>query len=308
MSKIRIGLSTALMLILLGMFSAVAFAEDSFTSTSTHPAKNIYSADVNNDGSIGTQRTHGNFQNNTNSCANCHSVHNGENDMLLMKEGDSELCMSCHDGTMGFYDVTTASGAGVFEKEGSSHLSASMHNVGESLKVSTAPGAYKNTSTEELECSSCHNPHGSPNDRLLTEVVNTTTGATAFATSLVNGVQTAVPKGTQTIKLDLTPDPNYAAINDVTGPNGVKITKSNGPVNAATLILYIARFTTHNSVVLVMMTILLREMWVLTVLRFLENQVQLLLLMLRGHIQLTVVNKEETVQPVTMHMVQMLPL
>jgi predicted CXXCH cytochrome family protein len=234
MSKIRIGLSTALMLILLGMFSAVAFAEDSFTSTSTHPAKNIYSADVNNDGSIGTQRTHGNFQNNTNSCANCHSVHNGENDMLLMKEGDSELCMSCHDGTMGFYDVTTASGAGVFEKEGSSHLSASMHNVGESLKVSTAPGAYKNTSTEELECSSCHNPHGSPNDRLLTEVVNTTTGATAFATSLVNGVQTAVPKGTQTIKLDLTPDPNYAAINDVTGPNGVKITKSNGPVNAAT--------------------------------------------------------------------------
>lgn len=233
MSKIKLGVTTVFMLILLGMFSAVAFAEDGFTPTSTHPAKNIYSADVNNDGSLGTQRTHGNFQNNTNSCANCHSVHNGENDMLLMKEGATELCMSCHDGTMGFYNVTAPSGAGVFDTT-NSHLSVSMHNVGAGLKVSTAPGAFKNTSIDELECSSCHNPHGSPNDRLLNEVVNTVTGPTAFATSLVNGVKTPVSKGTQTIKLDLTNDPNFQAINDATGPNGVKITKSNGPVNSTT--------------------------------------------------------------------------
>jgi predicted CXXCH cytochrome family protein len=236
MSKIRLGLSTVFMLILLGMFSAVAFAaapDPSFTPTSTNPAPNIHSADVNNDGSIGTQRTHGNFQNNTNSCANCHSVHNGETDTLLMKAGDTELCMSCHDGTMGFYNVTTPSGAGVFDTT-NSHLSESMHNVGEGIKISTAPGAFKNTATTELECTSCHNPHGSPNDRLLNEVVNTTTGPTAFATSLVNGVQTAVPKGNQTIKLDLTNDLNFQAINDATGPNGVKITTSAGPKSVVT--------------------------------------------------------------------------
>jgi predicted CXXCH cytochrome family protein len=233
MSKIRLGLSTVFMLILIGMFSAVAFAatpDPSFVPTSTNPAPNIHSADVNNDGSIGTQRTHGNFQNNTNSCANCHSVHNGETDTLLMKAGDSELCMSCHDGTLGFYNVTTPSGAGVFDTT-NSHLSVSMHNVGEGIKVSTAPGAFKNTATTELECSTCHNPHGSPNDRLLNEVVNTTTGSTAFATTLVNGVQTPVPKGKTTITLDLTPDPNYAAVNNATGPNGVKITSSAGPKN-----------------------------------------------------------------------------
>ncbi|WML54729.1 cytochrome c3 family protein [Neobacillus sp. PS3-12] len=234
MSKIKLGLSTVFMLILLGMFSAVAFAaapDPSFVPTSTHPAPNIYSADVNNDGSQGTQRTHGNFQNNTNSCANCHSVHNGQTNYLLMKSGDSELCESCHDGTMGFYDVTAPSGAGVFDFDKTAgHTSVSMHNVGEAIKIGTAPGAYNNKSTDVLECSSCHNPHGSPNDRLLNEKVNGTT----FATSLVNGTQTPVPTGTQTIKMNLTNDDTYKAVNDATGPNGVKITKSAGPVATAT--------------------------------------------------------------------------
>ena len=64
--------------------------------------------------------------------------------------------MSCHDGTLGFYNVKANSGAGVFN---STHDSASMHNVG-TVAIASAPGALNPTS-DELQCSSCHNPHGS---------------------------------------------------------------------------------------------------------------------------------------------------
>lgn len=221
MSKIRLGLSTVFMLILLSIFSAVAFAEDGVPPTSTNPAPGIHNAEIDNFGNQSTHRTHGNFQNNTNSCANCHSTHNGEDEMLLMKDGEYELCMSCHDGTMGFYDVTKGSGAGTFDD---SHLSSSMHNVDSDLQLKTAPGAVKNTSTAVLECSSCHNPHGSANDRLLKETVMGTTPFAFNPTTLV-----PVPVGTKTINLALTDDPDFAAINALTGTGGLKITKSIGP-------------------------------------------------------------------------------
>ncbi|MCM3763411.1 cytochrome c3 family protein [Neobacillus niacini] len=227
MSKVRLGLSTVFMLILLGMFSAVAFAEDGVPPTSTNPAPGIHVGDVDNFGNKSTHKTHGNFQNNTNSCANCHSTHNGENEYLLMKDGEYDLCMSCHDGTMGFYDVTKSSGAGTFDD---SHLSSSMHNVDSNLKIGSAPGAFKNASTAVLECSSCHNPHGSPNDRLLNETV----AGKTFATSLVNGTETAAPIGTKTIALELTEDPAYAEINALTGTGGFKVYKSNGPKGTVT--------------------------------------------------------------------------
>jgi predicted CXXCH cytochrome family protein len=236
MSKLKISFSTLLMLILVGMFATLASAEE-FTPTSTHPAEveaadgnvtGIFVGDVDNFGKQSTHRTHGNFQNNTNSCANCHSTHNGEDEMLLMKDGEYELCMSCHDGTMGFYDVTAASGAGTFDD---SHLSSSMHNVDSDLTVGSAPGKFasKTGDTAELECSSCHNPHGSANDRLLNETV----AGKVFATSLVGGVQSPVPTGTKTITLELTDDPAYADINALTGTGGLKVTKSNGPKGVA---------------------------------------------------------------------------
>ncbi|MEH7253359.1 cytochrome c3 family protein [Neobacillus niacini] len=225
MRKVKFGVSAIFMLILLSMFSAVAFAEG-HVPTSTNPAPGINVGDVDNFGNKATHKTHGNFQNNTNSCANCHSTHNGENEFLLMKNGEYDLCMSCHDGTMGFYDVTKASGAGTFDD---SHLSSSMHNVDSGMKVGSAPGKYLNNSTADLECSSCHNPHGSPNDRLLTETV----AGKTFATSAVSGVQTPVPTGTKTIALELTEDPAYADLNALTG-SGLKITKSNGPKGSVT--------------------------------------------------------------------------
>lgn len=233
MSKLKISLSAILMFIMMSMFAAVAFAEDGVPPTSTNPAKGIHVGDVDNFGNTNTHKTHGNFQNNTNSCANCHSTHNGETPQLLMKSGEYELCMSCHDGTMGFYNVTVGSEAGVI---GSHEMSASMHNVDSELQVKAAPGALANTSTATFECSSCHNPHGSANDRLLNETVAGKTYANTYNVSIVGYTETItktpLAKGNKAIKLNLVEDPAYAAINNSSTMSGLKITKSNGIYNA----------------------------------------------------------------------------
>lgn len=187
-------------------------------------------ASIGNDGNAKTHRTHGDFQNNTASCANCHSAHNG-GDAYLLKYKNTELsmCMSCHDGSMGFYDVQVASSAGVFDFD-NSHKSASLHNVDADQTVGSAPGAFKNTrNTEELECSSCHNPHGSKNDRLLT--VTLPTGSTNVVTPADLG-------GGKQIGLNLVEDPAYTAFN--ASSTGVKITKAKG----ATLSAEVTNFNT----------------------------------------------------------------
>lgn len=232
MSKLRISLSALFMLFLVGMFGAFASAA-SFTPTTTNPAPGINVGDVDNFGNQNTHKTHGNFQNNTNSCANCHSTHNGEDEMLLMKSGEYELCMSCHDGTMGFYNVTKGSEAGVFD---SHEMSASMHAVNSDLAVKAAPGALNNKSTATFECSSCHNPHGSANDRLLNETVAGKTYGNTYNVTIVGYTETItktpLPVGNKAIKLNLVEDPAYADINNSSTMSGLKITKSNGIYNA----------------------------------------------------------------------------
>lgn len=83
---------------------------------------------------------HGNFGNNTNACANCHSTHNGNDEKLLGGKYGAEtaknLCMSCHDGTNGgpipdHYDAKNQ------------HF-----NYTEGLEST-------------YTCTSCHNPHTS---------------------------------------------------------------------------------------------------------------------------------------------------
>jgi predicted CXXCH cytochrome family protein len=217
MRKFKIGFSALFMLIMLGMFAAVASAE--FTPTPGNPAEDIYVGTIDNNGEVNQHRTHGNFQNNTNSCGNCHSTHNGDSATLLkFEETESDLCMSCHDGTLGFYNVKgQGAGAGTFNE---SHESASMHNVGE-VAIAAAPGALDaKSSTEELQCSSCHNPHGSTNDRLLKMTV------------------AGVTYSTTPIKLALTEDPAYAEINKSSTNSGLKITKSIGPKENADKVTY----------------------------------------------------------------------
>jgi hypothetical protein len=131
-----------------------------------------------------TQRTHGAYQLNTNSCASCHQTHTGAADDLLFKglntngvSGVYYTCTACHDGTLGFYNVFAledkASTAGTFggTKSGNAsvHLSdglAASHNIapgGNFSKTGTANGDW----SEKFDCASCHAPHGSYSDRLL---------------------------------------------------------------------------------------------------------------------------------------------
>jgi predicted CXXCH cytochrome family protein len=227
MSKVKLGFTALFTLILLSMFAAFASAAE-FTPTPSNPAPDIHVGTIDNNGNVNQHKTHGNFQNNTNSCGNCHSTHNGESATLLkFEKTESDLCLSCHDGTLGFYNVLgQGAGAGTFN---SSHESSSMHNVG-TVAINSAPGAYDNKVEDELQCSSCHNPHGSTNDRLLKQTV------------------AGVTYSTTPIKLALTEDPAFAAINSSSTNSGLKITKSIGPKENADKVTYAAFCSTcHDS-------------------------------------------------------------
>jgi predicted CXXCH cytochrome family protein len=88
------------------------------------------------------ENPHGGYQNNVNTCSNCHSTHVADNPKLLSDpasiEGKdiSNYCNACHDGTVG---------APIPENATTSHT----HNYG----VSIDGFATSNS------CASCHNPH-----------------------------------------------------------------------------------------------------------------------------------------------------
>jgi predicted CXXCH cytochrome family protein len=126
------------------------------------------------DGTKGTQRTHGEYQNNTDSCASCHQTHTANGETLLFKDGVFNTCTACHDGTLGFYNVFSsgaiASTAGTFGGTTTGNMSA--HLATGAMQVKAAPGGNKdgtdtNSWAAEFDCASCHSPHGSYSDRLL---------------------------------------------------------------------------------------------------------------------------------------------
>nr|WP_263324848.1 cytochrome c3 family protein [Neobacillus sp. Marseille-Q6967] len=127
---------------------------------------------VDNKGHEGAQRTHGEYQNNTNSCASCHQTHTAASKSLLFKDGVYSTCTACHDGTLGFYNVfgngDQAASAGTFG--GTHDGNMSVHMADGAVKMKAAPGGNPNgtgTWDKEFNCASCHSPHGSYSDRLL---------------------------------------------------------------------------------------------------------------------------------------------
>lgn len=88
------------------------------------------------------ENPHGMYQNNVNTCNNCHSTHVADNGKLLSDSTNladtniANYCNACHDGTVG---------APIPENANSSHT----HNYGISID-----GSKTNNS-----CASCHNPH-----------------------------------------------------------------------------------------------------------------------------------------------------
>ncbi|KKK38805.1 hypothetical protein WQ57_07460 [Mesobacillus campisalis] len=87
---------------------------------------------------VPSHEIHGNFSNNTNSCANCHSTHNGNDPKLLGGKYGADtaknLCMACHDGT---------GGAPMPD-----HADASNQHF-----------AYSGGLEATYSCTTCHNPH-----------------------------------------------------------------------------------------------------------------------------------------------------
>ncbi|ODA41993.1 cytochrome c3 family protein [Desulfosporosinus sp. BG] len=121
------------------------------------------------------ERVHGEYQNNTDSCASCHQTHTAAGDNLTFKDGVYDTCIACHDGTLGVLNVFQGSTAGTFG--GNKAGNASMHLSTGAMETKAAPGGnHQNTSSNvdggtgwnsEFNCASCHSPHGSYSDRLL---------------------------------------------------------------------------------------------------------------------------------------------
>ncbi|MDF2535120.1 MAG: doubled protein [Bacillales bacterium] len=150
------------------------------------------------------QKMHGDYQNNTNTCANCHSTHQAKSETGLLKSATVyEACISCHDGSLGFYnifetDMSKDNGSGTF---GGSHAgNMSIHLSTGNMAIDTAPGAtivkeadgstiksefLNGKWSNDFTCTSCHNPHGSSTDRLLQTDPN---GYSRMERHLVNGV------------------------------------------------------------------------------------------------------------------------
>lgn len=173
-------------------------------------------------------KTHGEYQNNTNSCASCHQTHTSKGKQLLFADTTYQTCASCHDGTLGFYNVfetgenADLDGAGTF---GGSHAkNMSIHQSNDSLAVKAAPGGNKNGTTTtgqaqwgaSFSCASCHAPHGSYSDRLLHYNPN------GMATTPVN-VNNALTGGKQVALHDVTttkPAANtYAFVRETSSEN-----------------------------------------------------------------------------------------
>lgn len=85
-----------------------------------------------------------------NNALTCSSCHQSQNNQIF----STSTCISCHDGTLGFYNVNKKNGESPFHSK--SEFDGQQQKVRESEEGNRA-----------LTCSDCHNPHGSYSDRLL---------------------------------------------------------------------------------------------------------------------------------------------
>ena len=167
------------------------------------------------------QSTHGNYQNNTNSCASCHKTHtaapssNGASN-LLFKNGTSAVCESCHDGSVqGGGDLNGHNlNAGTFGSIQNQNTGASVHSVREGELLSSAPGGKSSGGGDwgnSLSCGSCHNPHGSNSEFMLSTSIIGETDFTQSTTHVYPEGGIPVNKTTEYVM-------GYVTVNNATAP------------------------------------------------------------------------------------------
>ncbi len=183
MNKVKLftSLIFGLLLVVVVSSSALAVAPAQKESNANHTGE----GDLNKarDG----QSVHGEYQNNTNSCASCHKTHTAQDstNMLLFTDTATATCEACHDGTVA-PALEHGTNAGVFTGQDNKETGASEHNVKSGVKIGTAPGGNNaaNASgdwSSTLSCSSCHNVHGSDSVALLNTSIGDTVNATITA-------------------------------------------------------------------------------------------------------------------------------
>lgn len=144
---------------------------------------------------------HGGYAPTTDGCAGCHRAHTATGPHLLVRGSTYELCMSCHgsagtgantnvddgyylasrDDDVGDSDHGAANTpdyapllGGGFVYYGGVEVT-SVHSPDETEQAAwgnTVPRGSRADLDEPLSCASCHDPHGSPNYRILKETVN----------------------------------------------------------------------------------------------------------------------------------------
>jgi len=114
-------------------------------------------------------------------CSSCHAPHAGRAEKLLVRENLAETCFACHDRRMFEHsrkhpDVTTCTTC--HEPHGSpqrqllvqsqDRLCSQCHDPAEKHSHPYGPPARDPRTGEPLRCASCHNPHSSEQESLLT--------------------------------------------------------------------------------------------------------------------------------------------
>jgi nitrate/TMAO reductase-like tetraheme cytochrome c subunit len=125
------------------------------------------------------QLIHANFQKNSNSCASCHITHISGSAALQFQSSIYNSCVTCHDGSLGPYDVLNGSVAsGVFydtRLDVSGRSGVSYHLATGARTHGDAPGSRVTRRGVEVPgnwdqpftCVSCHGPHSSYSERHL---------------------------------------------------------------------------------------------------------------------------------------------
>ena len=147
---------------------------------------------------------HGGYTPTTDACAGCHRTHTAPGPRLLLANSTYDLCVTCHGGSGagantnvddGLYlssrddapggaDGNVGAGntpdnapllGGGFVNYGGNPVS-SIHDADESTAAAWGNGVNRGVVADlaagNLNCASCHDPHGSPNYRILKATIN----------------------------------------------------------------------------------------------------------------------------------------
>lgn len=193
-------------------------------TTTTTTGANASALDVDK-----TRGPHGKYTTNANACGRCHQLHRAKGERLIRFDVSSAAadsnpmyatCTFCHNfNGQSTYDVKNgmiwdthdgsryATNGGGFEKmlvvEGRADIATlvnvtSKHQVdrkrnadGQYIKF-IAPGGHEDTQHISLTCTTCHQPHGTKNDRLLVEKVEVKSGEWVDTTP--GGTSVSIPK------------------------------------------------------------------------------------------------------------------